>query len=375
MQPNTSQLSILGLMSGSSMDGLDLAYCTFLPTESGLDWSIQQSATIPFSEAWVRRLSGLPEQGAYDLAKAHTEFGVYLGELVAAFLAQHNLSPDLLASHGHTIFHYPDQGFTCQLGDGAAIAATSGFPVADNFRVQDIVSGGQGAPIAPIADELLFPDYDFLINLGGIANMSGKTPVGYVAFDVTGANQLLNHLVKPLGLAYDQDGRLAAQGQLRNDLLQDIHRLSFFDKPYPKSLGNDWVRDQLIPIFDTSEADIPSKLYTACKHIAFQLVSGIEACLDKEQMRQARQIRILATGGGAFNLFLVDLIQKELERLPGATLEIPGQSIIAFKEALLMALMGYLRLQGLPNCQPKATGASRPSVGGALHFGWKANRL
>jgi len=371
--PN-EEVSVLGLMSGSSMDGLDLAFCSFRPSAEGLEWKIVKAATIPFSEIWVSHLKKLPGESAYTLAKADADFGRYLGELAHAFLESHNLAPNLIASHGHTIFHYPNEGFSMQLGDGAAIAARSGYNVADNFRMQDVALGGQGAPLAPVADEMLFPDYDILLNLGGIANLSCKTTDGYIAFDLTGANQVLNHLVKPLGIPHDHDGRLAAQGKLLDDLLESVEQLPFFDLTFPKSLGNDWVLNQQLPLYDQADASIPDKLHTACKQIARQITKGVALCLDQDGVNDY-PLRMLATGGGVFNEFLMRCIREELKVLDGVNLEIPEADIIHYKEALLMALMGYLRLNEVSNCLPTATGARRPAVGGALHLGWKAKRI
>ncbi|MCO6477100.1 MAG: anhydro-N-acetylmuramic acid kinase [Phaeodactylibacter sp.] len=365
----------LGLMSGSSLDGLDIAYCHFTLAHgdegvAAKAWSIAAAEALPFSEDWKRRLVSLPESSALELALAHAQFGRYVGELVNRFLEKHRVAPALIASHGHTIFHYPEQGLTLQIGDGAAIAAVTGYPVIDNFRMQDVALGGQGAPLAPIADKLLFPEYDLMLNLGGIANMTYKGAGRYVAFDNTGANQVLNALAGELGLPYDDGGRLAARGRLLPDLLEAMERLDFFQKPYPKSLGNDWVREAMTAPYLKYEGSVEDKLHTACVQIARQIAADLERIL-KQEGHPGRPLRMMATGGGAFNTFLMQCIGKECEKICSLAIEAPSPEAAAFKEAALMALMGVLRITNIPNCLPTVTNASRPAIGGAIHQGWK----
>ena len=365
----------LGLMSGSSLDGLDIAHCRFTvePENRGseiADWSILEAETLPFSEEWRERLTGLPTSSARELALAHANFGHYLGTLVARFLEKHGIEPALIASHGHTIFHYPEEGMTLQIGDGAAIAAVAGYPTIDNFRMQDVALGGQGAPLAPIADKLLFPGFDLMLNLGGIANVTVKTPERYVAFDIIGANQALNALAALRGLPYDDGGQLAASGKPAPGLLEKMEQLDFFRKPYPKSLGNDWVRDFMVKPYLAYDAPLEDKLHTACRQVARQIARDLSRVLEQEKL-SARQYRMMATGGGAFNTFLMDCIRQECEKVGSLAIEAPASEVAAFKEAALMALMGVLRVANIPNCLPTATNATRPAIGGAIHQGWK----
>lgn len=365
----------LGLMSGSSLDGLDIACCRFRlsPGRRGsevINWSLLKAETIPFSGAWRERLASLPQGSARELALAHAQFGRYLGELVSGFLERNPIEPAFIASHGHTIFHFPEEGATLQIGDGAAIAAVTGYPAIDNFRMQDVALGGQGAPLAPIADKLLFPEYDFLLNLGGIANMTCKGPDRYVAFDNIGANQVLNALAALRGLPYDEGGRLAASGQLLPGLLEKMEKLDFFRKPYPKSLGNDWVQEAMVAPYLAYDASIEDKLHTACMQIARQIAADLGKALQKEGLA-GRNLRMMVTGGGAFNTFLVRCIREECEKICSLALEVPPRETAAFKEAALMALMGALRVANIPNCLPSVTNAGRAAIGGAVHQGWK----
>jgi len=369
------EYKVIGLMSGSSLDGLDIACCRFLadPGRQGSEiesWSLLAAETVPFDEQWRQRLASLPEGSARELALAHAQFGRYLGTLVSGFLEKNNIEPDFIASHGHTIFHYPEEGMSLQIGDGAAIAAVTAYPTIDNFRMQDVALGGQGAPLAPIADKLLFPEYDFLLNLGGIANMTCKGPNRYIAFDNIGANQVLNALAGQRGLPYDDGGRLAASGRLVPGLLEKMEQLDFFKKPYPKSLGNDWVREAMVVPYLDYGAPLEDKLHTACMQAARQIAADLGQVLEREGM-PAAHYRMMVSGGGAFNAFLMQCIREECAKICSLSVEAPDPETAAFKEAALMALMGVLRIANIPNCLPSVTNAARAAIGGAVHQGWK----
>ncbi len=362
---------VLGLMSGSSLDGLDIAFCDMHWNGQTLDaWHISHAETMPFTDVWQAQLRHLPNASGRELATAHAQFGHYIGELVNQFLQQYPSKPDFIASHGHTIFHDPDQRMTLQLGDGAAIAATTGYPVIADFRAMDIALGGQGAPVAPIADRYLLPGYDFYLNLGGIANITCHTRDSYIAFDIGGANQVLNMLAQQLGLPYDNGGAIAASGALQIDLLAQVNALPYHALPYPKSLGNDWVQEQLLPIFREFDATIADKLHTACQYIAHQVAKDMAAIIKRELLQQPRY-RLLATGGGALNQFLMHCIQQACANVTDIEITIPAPEIISFKEAALIALMGVLRLENQPNCIASVTGATRHAIGGAIHQGWQ----
>lgn len=365
----------VGLMSGSSLDGLDMAYCRFL-ADTGrkgseiTGWSLLLGETVAFSEEWRQRLAALPESSARELALAHAQFGRYVGNLVSGFLEKHRIEPAFIASHGHTIFHYPEEGMTLQIGDGAAIAAATGYPTIDNFRMQDVAFGGQGAPIAPIADKLLFPEYDLMLNLGGIANMTYKSPDRYIAFDIIGANQVLNALAGLRGLPYDDGGRLAASGKLLPALLGKMEQLDFFKKDYPKSLGNDWVREAMSAPYLDYDASVEDRLHTACIQVARQIAADLDKILKREGAA-GRRLKMMATGGGVFNAFLMRCIREECEKACSLEIEASAGKVAAFKEAALMALMGVLRLVNVPNCLPTVTNAARAAIGGAVHQGWR----
>lgn len=369
--PSTHTFGALGLMSGSSLDGLDIAFCEFkidAPPTYGLprvtSWSIRHAATIPYTSEWVIRLGQAAQANGLELCRLNADYGRLVGEMVVNFLQHHELSPDLIASHGHTVFHYPEEGFTLQIGDGAAIAQVTGHRTVVDLRAQDIAAGGQGAPLAPLADALLLPGHRFYLNLGGIANITAKTASGYVAFDICGANQILNVLAAELNLPFDDKGTLARGGRTIPVLLQEQNRLPFFEKAYPKSLDNNWVKEHQSKVFQQHPGSVPDKLNTACQLIAAQIERHVTAIGEREELSNQQPTSMLVSGGGAYNDFLIECIAAAL---PEVEIVIPEEKIIAFKEAALMALMGCLRVLGLPNCLAGVTGASQDSCGGIIY--------
>ena len=362
---------VIGLMSGSSLDGLDIAFCEFLIERkskkevSVSDWKLLEAETIPFSEKWVERLLGLPVQNAQIYAQTDTYFGYYLGELVQVFLKKNQIKPDAIASHGHTIFHNPEKRFTAQIGNGAAIAASVGIPVIHDFRTQDITLFGEGAPVAPIADKMLFPGHDFYMNIGGIANISGEANGKFLAFDIGGANQILNALANLADLDFDENGELARGGVLNKTLFNQLNESEYFKKPYPKSLSNHWVQNEQVKKAFEFEDSVQNRLRTVCEQIAFQTKKSISKLIENEKLNKEKY-QIFVTGGGAMNLFLIECIKRHCAEIGNFEWLIPDEKIISFKEAILMALMGVLRLERVPNCLSSVTGAIRNTTGGSV---------
>ncbi len=363
----------IGLMSGSSLDGVDIAFCTFelgQDAQQNLiieDWSLQVAETIPFPEKWHNRLLNLPTQNALTFAKTHTYLGHFLGEIVNDFMATHKVYPDLIASHGHTIFHEPDARMTIQIGDGAAIAAATGYTTITNFRNQDIAINGEGAPVAPIVDKYLFKGHDFYLNIGGIANISCVLAEKVVAFDISPANQLLNVLANRLGHEYDEGGNIAASGTVDEALFNTFNAAPFYEQAYPKSLDNSWVTKHLLPHLENDPELIPIQLATGVEHIAYQIAQSINEVVEKEGLEQDAY-SLLATGGGAFNSYLMERLQSYCEVM-NVQVIIPEGPTIQFKEAILMAWMGVLRMEGVPNVMKTVTGGQRDTIGGAVYAG------
>jgi anhydro-N-acetylmuramic acid kinase len=343
--------TVIGLMSGTSLDGLDIALCRF-QKNGKWNFRILEAKTIPYSKTWKKKITQAPQLSAYNFLQLHKQYGKYLGDGVNKFLSHQKITPDFIASHGHTIFHEPQQQFNFQLGDGAFIAATTGITTISDFRTLDIAFGGQGAPLVPIGDELLFGNYDYCLNLGGIANISFKKGKKRIAFDVCPANMVLNALAHQLNLSYDKDGKLARKGTLNKKLLDELNKLDYYSAPYPKSLGREWVETDFFPVLKRYHCSTEDKLATVCEHIAIQIGKNV-----------AKKGEILVTGGGAYNKFLISRIQHHI----AGKIIIPGKAIIEFKEAIIFAFLGLLRWLGEPNVLTSVTGASKNLSCGIIH--------
>ena len=346
-------MKIIGLMSGTSLDGLDIAYCEFEFNSEKWNYKILAATTYSYSEEWKTRLQTLSNQTAFIYAKTHAEYGQLMGNFVKKFIVEHHLNADYIASHGHTIFHQPHIGLTSQIGDGAALAAVSGLSVVCDFRTMDVALGGQGAPLVPIGDKLLFSDYQYCLNIGGIANVSFDENGIRMAFDISPANMALNYFADKIGLLYDKDGKLSKNGQLKNDLFQELNALDFYQIRSAKSLGREWFETVFLPIVLKYSYSVEDMLRTLVEHIAFQIG---QICKETGKM--------LITGGGAKNKFLVERI---LFYLPHIQIVIPDNLLIDYKEALIFAFLGYLRVNQQINCLKSVTGAERESIGGAVY--------
>lgn len=340
-------------MSGTSLDGVDLAHCTFTGDGSDYSFSLGACETIPYPAFWIERLKKLPSSTALDYAETHAAYGRYLGELTRNFIRKYQLETDFVASHGHTIFHNPVKKYTSQIGEGAAIAAECGLPVVCDFRTGDVAAGGQGAPLVPIGDELLFAEYDYCLNLGGFANISMQNKGKRVAYDISPANIILNHIAHLEGKAFDENGRMASAGRIDNDLLDILNSLNYYKTPPPKSLGREWIEKEILPLLGLANISHQDILSTFCEHIAIQ----VAACFPSDKHKQ-----MLVTGGGAFNTFLIDRIAAHTS----VELIIPDPDIINFKEALVFAFLGLLRMQEKPNCLASVTGATHNVSGGSV---------
>jgi anhydro-N-acetylmuramic acid kinase len=355
--------TILGCMSGTSLDGLDLACCHFRLHEEKWEYAILAAETIPYTDAWQQRLAGLMEADALTFIKTDRELGKWMGEQARVFMDRHHVQPQAVASHGHTIFHKPEEGYTVQIGQGFPMMVACGIPVINDFRSLDVALGGHGAPLVPIGDEFLFSDFTFCLNLGGIANISAPGAEGRIAYDICPANGVLNHLAKQLGTPYDEDGNFAASGAVHAPLLQQLNQHSFYQQKGPKSLGFEWVQAEILPLLRASSASIPDLLATFCEHMAQQIAASVKQLQAGRQSNSPQ--RLLVTGGGAFNRYLIGLLQHHLTPLHVEVI-IPDAQTIAFKEALIFAFLGALRLRGEPNCLRSVTGAALDNCGGVI---------
>ena len=414
---------VIGLMSGSSLDGLDLAYVHLqekAATGKGpksWEYTLVHTACYPYSEFWRQRLAGAPGLSALEYQLLHAEYGNYLGEQVLRFIEEFGLhfQVQLIASHGHTAFHLPARRMTAQLGDGAALAAVTRINVVSDLRSMDVALGGQGAPIVPIGERWLLPGYEFFLNLGGIANVSrhgmgaagsgadaaasGRAmglagsgteaasgaagADGFVAFDVCPANRVLNSLAALEGRAFDEDGVLAASGRVDPGLLERLNALPYYSMPWPKSLANEFGTETVLPLVRAAGLSTTDALRTYVEHIAVQVGRAVKALrpgagadaaigagagADSEPGASSR---LLATGGGAHNSFLISRLREELSSI-GVEIVVPNPQLADYKEALVMALIGVLRWREENNVLASVTGASRDSIGGGVYIGQEA---
>lgn len=341
-------------MSGTSVDGLDLALTEFYYRNSKLKFEIIKAQTIDYDELWHDRLKNSHLLSAPDLTQLHVDFGKHIGNSINNFLQQTAVKPQLICSHGHTVFHNPANSYTLQIGDGASIAAVTQIPVVCDVRTSDVAYGGQGAPLVPIGDKLLFGEYGFCLNIGGFSNISYTQNDKTIAFDIVPSNIVLNYLTNFLNLPYDKDGNIAKSGTVDDELLQKLNNLSYYKTEPPKSLGREWVDGNVLPIINLSEISITDKIATYTEHIAIQ----ISKILNKQNEK------CLVTGGGAFNKHLIEKIMQ----YSATEVILPDKNIVNYKEALIFALLGLLRWQEKPNCLPSVTGATKAAIGGAMYL-------
>jgi anhydro-N-acetylmuramic acid kinase len=341
-------------MSGTSLDGLDIAYCEFTDDRN---FQLLAAETYNYPAAWQERLASLHLASAEEYARADAELGRFFGEKIQHFRDIHPGRVDYIASHGHTVFHQPENGFTAQIGDGNAIHAITGLPVVCDFRRLDVALGGQGAPLVPIGDRLLFGQYDCCINLGGIANISYELNNERIAYDIAPCNMALNYLAGKQGMTYDAGGETARRGTVVTSLLARLETLEYYHVPAPKTLGKEWFEKSFLPYlapFDNQPVE--NLMRTVTEHIALRLAASI--------VQSGTDIhRILITGGGANNQFLLELLK---EKIGNIEIESADPRLVDYKEAIIFALLAYLRINNKTNTLASVTGASRDSCGGVI---------
>ena len=351
MENNRSMTSI-GLMSGTSVDGLDVCCATFTYKDGKWIFHIDCARGYDYPAHLKAKLGReVQNMSAYDFVAFHSEYGRFLGERVNDFMKEFGVKPDIIASHGSTVFHEPQKKIMYQIGDGAAIAAVTGIPTVSDFRRLDIMLGGQGAPLVPIGDNLLFGEYDYCLNIGGFSNISWREGDKRIAFDISPVNYVINRFTREIGLEMDRDGLIAAKGTVCQQLLDKLNSLDYYSKTWPKSLGREWVEANVFPLLDASGLSLEDLLRTYYEHCAHQLARVTVPGRS-----------LLVTGGGAYNKFLI----SRMEELSGCRIVVPEPAIIEFKEALIFAFLGVLYMFDQPSCLQSVTGASRDNIGGML---------
>ncbi|WKN45187.1 anhydro-N-acetylmuramic acid kinase [Tunicatimonas pelagia] len=351
---------VIGLMSGTSLDGLDMAYCEFSLENNQWQFRIPVAETQSYDDTWQQKLKNITEVSGEELIIADRNLGVWMGEAVKEFILKHQLKPDFIASHGHTVFHQPERGITYQIGNPFAMQAVSKQTVVSQFRNYDVAIGGQGAPLVPIGDQLLFGEYDACLNLGGIANLSTPWQGKRIAYDIGTSNMVMNYFAQQSGKPYDQDGQLAQQGHIDQSLVDALNQLPYYRQDFPKSLGYEWVHREIIRRIEHANLSVPDAIATALDHAAYQISQALQFFAAK----QTEPFQVLVTGGGAFNDYFMDSIRRYAAE--GIEMIAPPAKIIAFKEALVFALLGVLRVRNEINCLQSVTGAQYDHSAGVI---------
>lgn len=342
---------IIGLMSGTSLDGVDLVY-TKITFDGQYQFEIIYSETVAYPRNWLQKLKDAFYYNKEELKQIDGEYGLYLAQLINKFIHKNVIeSIDFIASHGHTIHHKPEKGYTLQIGNGQIIADNTKIKTICDFRSQDVALGGQGAPLVPIGDKLLFAEYNYCLNLGGFANISFDEEGERLAFDICPVNIVMNYYVNQLGLPYDDKGQLAASGNVNTALFTKLNTLPFYQSDKPKSLGFEYIEEVIVPLIDSFELKIPDILATFVRHVVVQILAKIKT-----------NGAVLVTGGGAFNDYLINQLKKSSQ----AEIILLDAEIIDYKEALIFAFLGFLKDENQTNCLKSVTGATRNHSSGVI---------
>lgn len=347
--------NVIGVMSGTSLDGVDIAHIEFHLKNNIWTFEIIENETIDYSQSWINQLKSAVEYSEIELEKLNQEYTKLLATIISTFIKKHKIENlDAVCSHGHTILHQPQNGFTLQIGNLPEIATLIHQTVVCDFRVQDVKLGGQGAPLVPIGDRILFSEYDYCLNLGGFSNVSFEQNGKRIAFDISPVNTVLNYYANLLGMDYDDKGEISRTGKVNEKLLNELNALDFYQQKFPKSLGFEFVKEVVLPMIESYKISIEDKLRTFTDHIALQTALALPT----------KKGKLLITGGGAYNDFIIELIQFYL---PELKIVIPTAKILEFKEALIFALLGVLKLRSEINVLSSVTGAKSDHSSGEIY--------
>ncbi|MGL2967337.1 anhydro-N-acetylmuramic acid kinase [Flavobacterium sp. XGLA_31] len=350
----TASYHVIGVMSGTSLDGIDLAEIHFSVNSGKWQFTMGHCATVPYDDKWVQQLKTAVDFSPAQLKQLNKDYTQLLGNTIRSFIHKHRIKNlDAVCSHGHTILHQPQNGLTLQIGNLRNIATLVGEKVVCDFRVQDVKLGGQGAPLVPIGDRILFAEYNYCLNLGGFSNISFEQNGQRIAFDISPVNTVLNYYAHEAGLPYDDKGQMARSGKTDLNLLEELDALSYYQKPYPKSLGFEFVKTRILPLIESYPLSREDKMHTFVRHIAKQTALALPD----------RSGKLLITGGGAYNTFLLDCLK---DYLPSMTLVVPDSKTIEYKEALIFALLGVLKLRKQINVLSSVTGAQHDHSSGKI---------
>ena len=341
---NVKKYSVLGLMSGTSLDGLDLAYCVFIKKNNSWKFELKFVEFIEYDLFWKKKITDL-FYGNQNFQKVDLEYSEFISKSINKFIKNNNLNIDYISSHGHTIFHEPNKGISKQIGRGDVIFERTKIPVIFNFREQDVKLGGEGAPLVPYGDSVLFSNYDSCLNLGGFSNISFKKNNKITAFDICPLNIVLNYLAEKKNMSFDRDGNSSSKGKINHDLLKKLNSIHYYKLPPPKSLAKEWLDKYFLFELNSFQLNIDDLLRTCVEHFSFQISNVFS---------DFKISNCLVTGGGVFNKFLISQIKSKTK----TKIIIPSKDIVNFKEAIIFAFLGLLRVRNEINCLSEITGSS-----------------
>ena len=347
---NINHLTIIGVMSGTSLDGLDIVKCHFFKGKNW-DYTIEKGITIKYSDFWKKTLRNLHLKEQKEISKINIEYGSFIGNEINKFISNNNSKIDLIASHGHTIFHEPEKKLTLQIGDGQTISNISKCTTVSNFRALDVSLNGQGAPLVPIGDLHLFSKYKYCLNIGGFANISIKKNNSIIAYDICPANIILNHISNKINFDFDIDGKISASGKIDSQFLKKLNQISFYKKTHPKSLSREWLEKNILSLDEINNKKPNDLLATFCEHIGYQIGNKL------------KEKSVYITGGGAHNKFLISRIKNYSK----SKIIIPDKLNVDYKEAMIFGFLGILKIKKENNCLKDVTGAIKDSCGGIIH--------
>ena len=348
--------NVVGVMSGTSLDGVDLAHIEFTIENNIWSYKLLQCETVSYDPIWLNKLKTAVEYSDIQLSLLDKDYTQLIGQIISDFISKNKIKNlDIVSSHGHTVLHQPQNGITLQIGNLPEIAKYVNQRVVCDFRVQDVKLGGQGAPLVPIGDRILFSQYNYCLNLGGFSNVSFEQNGSRIAFDISPVNTVLNFYANKLDLDYDDKGNISRSGNINFDLLNNLNDLSYYKKAYPKSLGIEFVKQTIQPLIEKYSISIEDKMRTFAEHIAMQTSRSLIHNSGK----------ILITGGGTHNHFLVELLQFYL---PNLKIIIPDTKTLEFKEALIFGLLGVLKLRNEINVLKSVTGSKLDHCSGFLYY-------
>tara|TARA_B100000925_G_scaffold289916_1_gene273884 strand:- start:957 stop:2072 length:1116 start_codon:yes stop_codon:yes gene_type:complete len=353
MVKSKNSYKVIGVMSGTSLDGIDICFVTYFFNSCDWDFTIHYSQTVKYDQGWINKLKKAHKLNEEDLSKLDFDYTIYLANSISDFIDKNQIQEiDFISSHGHTVFHDPEEKITYQIGNRSELSKNIGLPVICDFRIQDVQLGGQGAPLVPIGDLLLFKDYSHCLNLGGFSNISVKYKNKIIAYDICPVNIVLNNYSRLMGFSYDLNGRISKSGQINNDLLQSLNSITYYNMQYPKSLSIEWVENKIFPIINSFNIQVKDILRTFVEHIAIQINNNLHKSKPK----------LLITGGGAKN----DFLMSRIKRISGIDFELVSENIIDYKEAIIFGFLGVLKIRNENNCLKSVTGASHDHCSGVI---------